>query len=126
MTKALYAGSFDPVTYGHLDIIVQACTLFKKVVVGVADNENKNSLLPVSVRIDLIQKEIRDNPKTQVVGLNGLTAMFAKNYKIDVLIRGIRSESDIAQELTLARINEELTGIKTIFIPGSKSNESRY
>lgn len=117
MVTALYAGSFDPITKGHLDIINQSSGIFERVIIGVAYNPAKSGLIPVSDRVQLIKDCIKDIPNCEVFSYDGLTVNFAKEHNAKVLIRGLRNSADYEYEEQLARINYDLAGdIKTIFM----------
>ena len=117
MVTVLYAGSFDPITKGHLDIISQSSEIFERVIIGVAYNPEKNGLIPVSDRVCLIKESVKDIPNCEVYSYNGLTVNFAKEHNAKVLIRGLRNSADFEYEEQLARINYDLAGdIKTVFM----------
>ena len=117
MVTALYAGSFDPITKGHLDIINQSSEIFKRVIIGVAYNPEKIGLIPVSDRVRLIKESVKDIPNCEVFSYNGLTVNFAKEHNAKVLIRGLRNSADFEYEEQLARINYDLVNdIKTVFM----------
>ena len=117
MTTALYAGSFDPVTKGHLDIIKQSSEIFERVIIGVAYNPEKSGFIPVSDRVLLIKECVKDIPNCEVFFYDGLTVNFAKEHNAKVLIRGLRNSADFEYEEQLAKINYDLAdNIKTIFM----------
>lgn len=105
---ALYAGSFDPPTLGHLDLIQRAASMFDKVVVGVARNDQKTGLFTVSERVDMLSEMIADMPNTSVANFSGLTVKFAREIGACALIRGLRVVSDFEFELTMAINNHKL------------------
>lgn len=113
MTIALYAGSFDPITYGHIDIIEAGQNIFDKVIVGIAINSEKKGFLPIEKRIELIKECI---PNIEVYSYKGLTVDFAKEHGATVLLRGLRNSADFEYENQLAQINSKLDcNIKTVF-----------
>ena len=117
MTIALYAGSFDPITYGHLDIIKSGVEMFDKVIVAVAHNSGKQSFIPVADRLELIKECVQDNPKIEVYSYEGLTVDFAKMYGATVLLRGVRNAGDYEYEKELAAVNHNLNNeIKTVIL----------
>lgn len=117
MVRAVYPGSFDPITLGHLDIITRASKLFDEVVMAVVANPGKNPLLPIDVRAELISRVIGDMPGVTVDTFQGLTVDFAKNKQISVIIRGLRAVSDYEAELSMAQTNKQLLPeLETIFL----------
>jgi len=113
--RALLAGTFDPPTFGHLDLIERSLKLFDELYVGIATNPSKKPLIPLEMRKKLLQSLI----KAQVVTIGGLVADFAKKNKIELLVCGLRSFADLDRELQMAEMNKKLSGIETIFIPGN-------
>ena len=117
MTTALYAGSFDPLTYGHTDIIKSAASMFDKVIVAVGYNEKKKSFIPTEKRIELIKDCVKDIPNVEVCSFEGLTVDFAREKNASVLIRGLRNSADFESEKELAHVNLKLNeNIQTVFI----------
>lgn len=117
MAIALYAGSFDPITLGHLDIIKSGAEIFDKVIVAVAYNSNKESFIPVSDRLELIKECTKDFHNIEVHSFEGLTVEFAKQHNATVLLRGIRNAADYEYEKELALVNAKLNeNIKTVFL----------
>lgn len=111
--KALFAGTFDPPTWGHLSVIKRAVPLFDRLIIGVAKDERKeHALLSVEERIHLL----KDLTKLDVVEVNGLLAEFVKKNGINVLVRSIRSGTDVENELTMAEANRQLCGVETLFL----------
>lgn len=106
MKIAIYPGSFDPITNGHLDILHRAAKIFDKVIVLVAFNENKKSRFSAKDRVDMIKESISDLPNVEVDSYNGLTVKYAKEHGATVLIRGLRAVSDFEYEFRLASANE--------------------
>lgn len=105
---ALYPGTFDPVTLGHIDIIRRAAKLFDKLVVAVADNPEKESLFSVQERVELIKKSIGDIEKATVTSFSDLTAKFARTIGATAIIRGIRAVSDFEFEFQMALMNRKI------------------
>lgn len=117
MVVALYAGSFDPITLGHTDIIKQSADVFEKIIIGVAYNPEKQGFLAVSDRVELIRECIKDIPNAEVYAYEGLTVDFAREHDVTVLVRGLRTSADFEYEAQLAKINADLApNIKTIFL----------
>ena len=106
MKIAVYPGSFDPITNGHLDILNRACRVFDKVIVLVAHNPNKHSNFTPEERVTMIKEAVKDNPHVEVYSDTGLTVKFAKEHHATHLIRGLRAVSDFEYEFQLASANE--------------------
>jgi len=114
---AIYPGTFDPVTLGHLDILRRACRLFDQVLVAVAPNEEKSPLFTIEERLALLKPHLRTIPNARVVRLDGLTVDFARARKAVALIRGLRAVSDFEYEFQMAQMNRHLDdSIETIFL----------
>ena len=117
MKIAVYPGSFDPITNGHLDILNRACSLFDKVIVLVAVNSNKASNFSIEERVEMIKEATRGNSKVEVTSDDGLTVEFAKKHAATHLIRGLRAVSDFEYEFQLASANEFIDPkIDTVFL----------
>ena len=109
MTTALYPGSFDPVTNGHLDIAIRAAKLFDRVVIGVFDTpNNKRLLFTTGERVELVKKSITEFPNIEVQSYTGLTVAFAMKVKAQVMVRGLRIRADFENEFDLAMMNKKL------------------
>lgn len=117
MKVAIYPGSFDPVTKGHLDILASAAGIFDKVIIAVAHNGEKKGFLPVETRVELIRQSIGHLDNVEVDAFEGLTIDYAKAHGADVLIRGLRAVSDFEYEMQLSQTNSALCeDIKTVFL----------
>ncbi|HET7436762.1 MAG TPA: pantetheine-phosphate adenylyltransferase [Thermoanaerobaculia bacterium] len=117
MRIAVYPGSFDPMTNGHLDIIRRATRLFDKVLVGVLENEGKAPLFSVAERMELISRCTADIAGVEVHSFSGLLVDFLQRHDANVVVRGIRAVSDYEYELQMALMNRELNhDIETIFM----------
>ncbi len=117
---AIYPGSFDPITYGHLDIIERASRLFDRVVVAVLRNPSKNPLFTVEERIIQIKEVTKDFPGVEVDSFEGLTVEYANIIGAQVLLRGLRVLSDFEKELQMAHTNKTLSSqIETVFLATS-------
>jgi len=123
MIAALYAGSFDPPTLGHLDIIHRAAEASERLVVGVGLNPNKKPFLPAEVRVELIVAEVKDMglDNVTVKGFSGATVDFAREYDIHLLVRGLRGFADLDRERGLAEINSA-NGFETVFMLARSSH----
>ena len=116
MKKALFAGSFDPFTNGHLDILKQASEIFDEVIVAVAYNSEKKGFLPVEKRLGLIIKSVTELENVSVDSYEDLTINYAKKNGVNILVRGIRNASDFEYEQQIATVNRSLAPeITTIF-----------
>lgn len=107
MTIALYPGSFDPVTYGHLDIATRASKVFDEVVMGVFDTPSKNLLFTTEERVALIEKAIEDMPNIRVASYTRMTVNFAKQIGAKVMVRGLRMSPDFEREFEMALMNKK-------------------
>ena len=117
MKIAIYPGSFDPITYGHLDILKNASDIFDKVIIAVAHNGAKTGFLTTEERVKLIKESIKDMPNVEVDSFEGLTIEYAKKQNATVLIRGLRAVSDFEFEMQLSQTNSALSSdIKTVFL----------
>jgi len=119
---AVYAGSFDPLTYGHIDIIKRAVRIFDKIVVAVAHNIDKKSLFSVRERVSMISRATRDIPNIKVDDFDGLAVDYVSKSGANVLIRGLRALSDFEYEFQMALTNRKLNEvIETIFLMPNES-----
>ena len=120
MKIAIYAGSFDPITNGHIDILKTGAQIFDKVIIAVSFNPNKIGFLPVETRIRLIQDSVKNLENVEVDFFDGLTVDYAKKKGAIALLRGLRSSVDFEYENQMAQFNQALDkNIKTIFVPSS-------
>lgn len=123
--KAIYAGSFDPVTLGHLDIIKRAAKIFDTIVVAVLENPNKNCLFTIEERKKHLEIVTSDIKNVEVASFQGLLADFAKEIEADVAIRGLRNAVDFACEQQMHLINGRLNkNIETVFLAADESHIS--
>ncbi len=117
MRRAIYPGSFDPVTNGHLDVIERARKLFDEVIVAIAHNDQKQPLFSLDERLDFLRKTIGDLPGVQVAPLQGLLVDFAVQQNATAVIRGLRAVSDFEYEFQMALMNRKLEPtVETIFL----------
>ena len=133
MRIAVYPGSFDPITNGHLDIIERASRIFDKVIVGVLNNKNKNPRFTADERVMLIEKVTADLENVQVASFDGLLVDFARTYGANVIIKGLRTVNDFEYEFQMALLNKTLdnecetmfmmTNSKYSYISSSMVNE---
>ena len=126
---AIYPGTFDPITYGHIDVIKKALKLFDKIIVGVSDVSNKNYLFNSGERIDIVNKALfkdlnLNRKKISVVSFSSLTTDLCKKYKSNIILRGLRAVSDFEYEFQLAGMNRKLSNnIETIFLMSDVENQ---
>lgn len=117
MKIAIYPGSFDPITKGHLDILKNASGIFDKVIIAVARNGEKKGFLSTEERVELIKKSIEGLDNVEVDAFEGLTIEYAKKRGAEILIRGLRAVSDFEYEMQLSQTNSALCdAIKTVFL----------
>ena len=120
MTIALYPGSFDPVTNGHLDIINRAASLFELLVIGVYDTPPKYLSFTTSERVDMMAKSVNHLSNVKVVSYTGLTISFAHQVKATVLVRGLRMSSDFEREFEMSLMNKKIAqDIESVFLMAS-------
>jgi len=123
LTIAIYPGSFDPITNGHVDILSRASKLFEYVIIAVLENPSKTPFLSVNDRIKLIKDSISDLKNVDVDTFKGLTVDYARQKKAKVLIRGLRAVSDFEHEMQMAQMNKNLNpDLETIFLVPSVEN----
>ena len=108
MSIAIYPGSFDPITNGHLDIATRAAKIFDKVIIGVYETPNKPILFTIKERVELIRQAIADLPNAEVESFGGLTVDFAKRVKAQAMVRGLRMSADFEREFDMAMMNKKL------------------
>ena len=114
---AVYPGTFDPITNGHFDLIERAARFYDRLVIAVADNQNKKSLFTLEQRVELAKKVTENLPNVEVIGFSGLLVDFVKQINGHVLLRGLRAVSDFEYEFQLASMNRKLAPeIETMFM----------
>lgn len=117
MKIAVYPGSFDPVTNGHLDIITRGAKVFDKLIVGVLVNVDKKGLFDIEERVELIKRVTRNIENVEVVSFNGLLIDFMKHYNANVILKGLRAVSDFEYEFQMALMNNKLDPeVETVFM----------
>jgi len=120
--KAIYPGTFDPVTNGHIDIITRAANLFPELIVAVASNSTKRPFFPLSTRIDLVQQAVGNLPGVSVMGFDNLLIHFVHEQNASVILRGLRAVSDFEYEFQLACMNRKLAkSVETLFLTPSEN-----
>ena len=118
MKAAIYPGSFDPVTFGHLDIIRRAASIFDELTVSVLNNNRKTPLFSVDERVKILEEATKDLPNVKIDSFSGLLIDYAKSKNIHVAIRGLRAITDFEYELQIAQTNSKLSGgeLDTMFL----------
>jgi pantetheine-phosphate adenylyltransferase len=116
IVRAVFPGSFDPITNGHLDVIHRGIKLFDEVMVAVGRSPIKNQLFTPQERVEMIKEIIKDMPRVSVESFDGLMVEYAAKKKADVILRGLRSLTDVQYEFGLAMTNRAVAGIETVFI----------
>ncbi|MBU0455280.1 MAG: pantetheine-phosphate adenylyltransferase [Gammaproteobacteria bacterium] len=119
--KIIYAGTFDPITYGHVDLIKRALEIFDTVVVGIADNPRKAPLFSLQEREQLVRGVFAEDNRVAVKGFSGLLADFAKEQETNIILRGLRVVSDFDYEFQMASVNRFLGEIETVFLTPSEN-----
>ena len=120
MVRAIYAGSFDPVTFGHLDIIVRASRVVEELVVGVLNNRAKSPLFSVEERVKMLEEVTKEYPNVKIRSFTGLLVEFAKECEARVIVRGLRAITDFDYELQMAQTNRIMSpDLDTIFLTTS-------
>ena len=122
-TKAIYPGTFDPITNGHIDLVRRAANMFDHVVVAIAFNPSKSPLFSLEERVELAERAIADVENASVVGFSGLLADLARDNKAKILLRGLRAVSDFEYEFQLADMNRRLyPELESVFLTPREGN----
>jgi pantetheine-phosphate adenylyltransferase len=117
MSTALYPGTFDPITFGHIDIAVRASQIFSRVIAVVAQNLGKNPLFSVEERLDMVRESFRDIPRIEVISYGGLIVNCVREHQATVIIRGLRALTDFEYEFQMAYTNRKLfDAAETVFL----------
>ena len=120
MLRAIYPGSFDPVTYGHMDIIIRSCKIVDELIVGVLCNKAKMPLFSVEERVKMLEEVTKDLKNVRIVPFNGLLVDFAAKMDADLIIRGLRAITDFEYELQMSQTNHKLEpNVETMFLTTS-------
>jgi pantetheine-phosphate adenylyltransferase len=116
-SRAMYPGTFDPFTNGHNDLVRRACRIFDHVVVAIAANPGKAPLFTLEQRMALARQVLADVPNVEVAGYSGLTVNFAREHRLNAIVRGLRAVSDFEFEFQLATMNRHLSSeVETVFL----------
>lgn len=136
MTRAIYPGSFDPVTFGHLDIIKRSAKIVDELIVGVLNNNSKTPLFSVENRVRMLQDVVSDIPNVKVIAFEGLLVDFARQMDAKVIVRGLRAVTDFEYELQMSQTNSVLndevdtifftTSLKYAYLSSSTVKEAAY
>ena len=116
MKSAVFPGSFDPITLGHLDIVERSIPLFDKIIIGVGNNSEKKYMFPLSKRMAFIEETFSEYKSISVAKYQGLTIEFCKKVQANFIIRGLRNPADFEFEKAIAHTNRKLSGIETVFL----------
>lgn len=120
-TRAIYPGTFDPITNGHLDIVTRAATMFDTLILAIANSPHKKTMFTLEERVQLAQAVTAHLPNVQVIGFSDLMANFAKTQQANVLVRGLRTAADFEYEMQLAHMNRHLMPeLESVFLMPSK------
>jgi pantetheine-phosphate adenylyltransferase len=116
MRRAIFPGSFDPITLGHVDIVNRALPLFDEIIIAVGINADKKNMFTLEKRINFINENYKDEPKIKVETYAGLTIDFCKKIDADFILRGLRNPADFEFEKAIAQTNRKLSEIETVFL----------
>ena len=116
MKRAIFPGSFDPITLGHCDIINRGVALFDEVIVAIGENSSKQYMFSIEERTGFIEKTFKNNPKIKVMTYSGLTNDFCKKIEADFILRGLRNPADFEFEKAIAHTNRKVSEIETVFL----------
>ena len=122
MKKAVFPGSFDPITIGHLDIVERAIKVFDEIIIAVGDNIDKKYMFPKEKRVEFVKQTFKNYDNINIESYDGLTVSFCKKNNIEFMIRGLRNPADFEFEKSIALTNREMTDIETIFFLTSPEN----
>ena len=122
MKKAVFPGSFDPITIGHVDIVKRAIKVFDEIIIAVGDNTDKKYMFPKEKRVEFVKQTFNNYNNIKVESYDGLTVNFCKKNNTEFMIRGLRNPADFEFEKSIALTNREMTDIETIFFLTSPNN----
>ena len=122
MKRAVFPGSFDPVTIGHQDIVNRGLKIFDEIIIGVGENTDKKYMFSSNERFDFVSKTFEADAKVLIKTYDGLTVDFCKKNNAEFIIRGLRNPADFEFEKSIALTNREMTGIETVFFLTSPKN----
>lgn len=122
MKKAVFPGSFDPITIGHLDIVERAIKVFDEIIIAVGDNTNKKYMFTKEKRVEFVKQTFYNYDNVKIESYDGLTVDFCRKNNIEFMIRGLRNPADFEFEKSIALTNREMTDIETIFFLTSPEN----
>ncbi len=121
MRRAIFPGSFDPITLGHVDIINRALPIFDEIIIAIGINTDKNYMFTLEERKKFIENHYKNEPKIKVTSYSGLTTDYCKQINADFILRGLRNPADFEFEKAIAQTNRKLTQIETVFLLTSAS-----
>jgi pantetheine-phosphate adenylyltransferase len=122
MKKAVFPGSFDPITIGHVDIVKRGIKVFDEIIIAVGDNTDKKYMFPKEKRVEFVKQTFNNYDNIKIKSYDGLTVNFCKKNNIEFMIRGLRNPADFEFEKSIALTNREMTDIETIFFLTSPEN----
>ena len=122
MKKAVFPGSFDPITIGHVDIVKRGIKVFDEIIIAIGDNSDKKYMFPKEKRVEFVKQTFNNYDNIKIESYDGLTVDFCKKNNIEFMIRGLRNPADFEFEKSIALTNREMTDIETIFFLTSPEN----
>jgi len=115
--RAIYPGTFDPITVGHMDIVRRACTIFDEIIIAVAESKSKNPMFDHSKRVEMARAATQDHPKVRVIGFDNLLVNLSDELEANIIIRGLRAVSDFEYELQMGYANASLKkDLETVYL----------
>jgi len=116
MRRAIFPGSFDPITLGHVDIVNRALPLFDEIIIAIGVNSDKKYMFTLEERVNFIKENYKDEPKIKVTTYSGLTTDYCLKMKVNFILRGLRNPADFEFEKAIAQTNRKLSNIETVFL----------